>query len=311
MAVVSDVRPYSVAFIADTDTDTPLGGAIDTSRTIEFLDSPGLVQLVSSDAGDTGPPNVLMIGLDAGDNIVQELHQPNGLTPVPFTTTFAQLLKMTASAAAIGDLTIENQVATDTGTASAGTANTITCPTAPAGLAGQIIRLTGGTDAGEIRLIIQQIGQELTVNRAWTTPPDGSTTYRVSPGFLLQNAPFSALQSRRLFYNAVADSVAVKIIYDKFFFRNDNGVDTIPTPIFSMTDPSGLIRFGLAAALNDVLTTTDRLTAPSGITFGTGPQPVSSLTPGDRIGVWVEITIPAAFVGLIDTQDIFSLAWTA
>lgn len=311
MAVISDVRPYSVASIVDTDTQTPLGGAIDTSRTIEFLDAVGLVQLVSSDAGDVGAPNVLSVGLNSGNNIVQELQQPNGQTPVPFVTTFAQLLKLTQSAAAIGDLTLENQTPTDTGTASAGTSNTITCPTAPAGVAGQIIRLTGGTDAGEIRLIIAQVGQELTVNRAWTTPPDGSTTYRIATGFYLQSAPFAALMSRRLFYNITADAVAEKVIYDKFFLQNDNGTDTILASMVSLVDPSGKVAFGLAAALNDTLTTTDRLTAPTGITFGAAPQVAPDLAPGDRIGVWVRITIPAADAGLIDTTLAFSLTWTA
>lgn len=72
------------------------------------------------------------------------------------------------------------------GTATAGSSNTITTNlTLPASLSGYTIRLTGGTGAGQERIMSSNTlgaNSVITVSQNWTTPPDATTTYQLFTG---------------------------------------------------------------------------------------------------------------------------------
>jgi hypothetical protein len=71
------------------------------------------------------------------------------------------------------------------GTAQAGGASTITLETSQASLTngyynGYVIFITGGTGAGQARLILDYVGStEVATVASWTTPPDNTSTYRI------------------------------------------------------------------------------------------------------------------------------------
>ena len=100
-------------------------------------------------------------------------HSPN-FTITPSATT--------------GNITITaSSVTTDTGSAQAGTANTITLKSASSYTSnddpnGMWITLTGGTGAGQERYISDYVGSTkvATVYPAWTTQPDNTTNYKVA-----------------------------------------------------------------------------------------------------------------------------------
>ena len=91
--------------------------------------------------------------------------------------------------ATIGNITITASAATtDTGTAQAGSANTITLkaattPYANDGPNGMFITLTSGTGSGQTRHVEDFVASTkvLTVYPAWTTAPDATTGYKVEP----------------------------------------------------------------------------------------------------------------------------------
>lgn len=68
------------------------------------------------------------------------------------------------------------------GTATAGGSNTLTDAGkswATNAHVGRVVQLTGGTGAGQRRLITANTSTQLTVELNWTTPPDSTTTYEI------------------------------------------------------------------------------------------------------------------------------------
>jgi len=74
----------------------------------------------------------------------------------------------------------------DTGTAQAGTSTTITLKSSSSSVNdyfnGLYITITGGTGSGQIRIIEDYVGSTkvVTVDRAWTTTPDSTSTYSIT-----------------------------------------------------------------------------------------------------------------------------------
>lgn len=74
----------------------------------------------------------------------------------------------------------------DTGTAQAGTSTTITLKAASSAsnnyYNGLYVTITGGTGSGQIRIVESYVGatKVATVDRAWTTPPDNTSTYSLT-----------------------------------------------------------------------------------------------------------------------------------
>jgi len=106
------------------------------------------------------------------------------------------------------------------------------------------------------------------------------------------------LAIRRLFYGAAADasSGGTQTRYEKFFVKNTDGTNSLLAMQVSETsDPSSVLDFGAAAAVNDSLSVANRKTAPGGITFASTAIgiPGSDLAAGAAIGIWARLTLPA------------------
>lgn len=78
----------------------------------------------------------------------------------------------------------------DSGTASAGAAATLTDGSkswAVNAYAGQVLKITGGTGAGQIRSIVSNTATVLTISTSsaddWDTNPDNTSTYQIIDGF--------------------------------------------------------------------------------------------------------------------------------
>lgn len=94
------------------------------------------------------------------------------VTQDPYTA-YVQTVGTSAAATA-------TYTAYDTGTATAGAATTLD-DTTKAWTAGvyisRVVRITGGTGVGQVRVITAQTATQLTVTPAWTTIPDATSTY--------------------------------------------------------------------------------------------------------------------------------------
>lgn len=107
------------------------------------------------------------------------------------------------------------------------------------------------------------------------------------------------LTVRRMFYNAIANPTGgtTKVFYEKLFVKNTNGVNALLAAAISETsDPSTVLAFALAAAVNDSVSVANRLTAPAGgLTFDSAAKnvPGTDLAAGAAIGVWAQLTLTA------------------
>jgi nitrous oxidase accessory protein NosD len=82
--------------------------------------------------------------------------------------------------------------------------------------------------------------------------------------------------------------------YAKTFWKNTNGsFALLAATVTESADPSATITHGLATAVNDSGTTTNRQTAPGSVTFaGTAAAvPGTDLASGAAIGLWLNMTL--------------------
>lgn len=102
-------------------------------------------------------------------------------------------------------------------------------------------------------------------------------------------------QVRRPFYNAAVPLSGTKDYYEKIFGKNTNSTLTLTSAeIKEQADPSGKVTFGVAGTLDDSATTTNRLTAPAGITFDSADKNVANggnLTAGSAQGIWLKLSL--------------------
>jgi hypothetical protein len=345
---------YGSANMPEVDGST-VGGAVDFTKRVGFMDltATGTVDVVSSSASDTAT-KIQVMGRDSSGTI----QTPAAITLTGTTVianafssqSFQRLLAgvITGGAiaglsnpggtAAVGDVAVMQHTRTISGhTAQSGSANTSgTTPPlfklqsgdgatvgalAYAGL-GAIIRITGGTGSGQLRMIAAQYASGaygadiVAVNRDWGTVPDATSTYDIAPGFLFDISPNAVVAITRLFATAAADvpGGSSRTFYEKVFAVNTNGTTALTSAaleILSETPslPSGaLLDLALCKALNDTATATNRQTLPangdsSALTFVTQPSAISVIaSPGslpaggvaaDAQGMWLRLTLPA------------------
>lgn len=82
--------------------------------------------------------------------------------------------------------------------------------------------------------------------------------------------------------------------YWKTFWKNTNGTNALlGAQVSESADPTGLVDFGLAASVGDSGTTTNRQTAPGGVTFASTAVnvPGTDLASGAAIGVWRRLAL--------------------
>lgn len=320
MAVVDqDLIMYGSNSMPDDDTATGIGGAILTSRKMDFsmFLANQTVQYISSAAGDT-TQTITVSYLDNSLTLRTETKTLNGTTVVAGSATMNTLLKAIKSATTTGDVAVESTTARKTGTAQAGAATSITLDAGASAVddfyKDMVVRITSGTGSGQIREIFSYVGSTKVANvsRAWGTNPDATSVFRVSDGFLFDKSPVEITEVRRIFYNTQANAAGggAKTYYDKIFLKNTNGASNASAAsIVLSSNPSGDVTFGLPATLNDSGSNgggNNRQIAPSGITFDTTTKavPTNVLTSGDAIGIWVKLTLPA---GSSPAETLFTL----
>jgi hypothetical protein len=116
----------------------------------------------------------------------------------------------------------------------------------------------------------------------------GPTTIRTLPpnkrGFMM------------IFRKVASDPSATKEVYEKFFFKNENGsLSLLSATVAETADPDNRITFALAAAVDDSGSVANRLTAPAALTFNntTKNVPGTDLAAGSAIGVWLNLSLTA------------------
>ena len=356
---------YGSADMPEADGST-VGGAVDFTKRVAFFDLTGTdtVDVVSSSASDTAT-KIQITGRDASGAI----QTPAAIT-LTGTTVIANAfssqqfqrllagvisggaiagLSNPAGTAAVGDVAVLKHTRTISGhTAQAGAANTsgVTPPlfklqsgdgaTVAAltynGL-GAIIRITGGTGSGQLRMISVPYSSGVygadivAVNRDWGTLPDATSTYDVAPGFLFDISPNPVTAITRLFIGASADvpGGSSRTFYEKIFCVNTNTVTALLTAAVAVQSESGslpsgaLLDLALDKVLNDTATATNRQTLPtngdsSALTFVTQPSAISVIaSPGNlpdgnsasvAQGMWLRLTLPAGTATYNGAADI-------
>lgn len=305
MIVKADLLWRGSAVMPDDDVATGIGGAIDLSRKVTFHDVSGAVQAVSSAAGDT-TQTITVHGRDATGAIVNVGIALNGLTPVTNAQVFAQLLKALKSATCAGDVAVEAQTAERADTAQSGTVDEIVLDAVASAVDGayefMVIRLTGGTGAGQIREVMTYTGADKKVipSRPFTVAPDGTTTFRIAKGMVFDLLPDEIDEVRQPFYDAQANAPGGGAVdyYDKLFFKNANAVDTLLTAsVLEALDPSGQVTFALETTVDGTGTNgaNNRKVAPSsGVTaFDSAEKavPGDELLTEEAIGVWLKLSL--------------------
>lgn len=198
---------------------------------------------------------------------------------------------------------------------------------------GLIIRITGGTGAGQLRMIAAPYASGaygadvVAVNRDWGTLPDATSTYDIAYGMLFDISPNPVTAIARLFATASADvpGGSSRTFYEKIFALNTNTVTAMVSAAIQIlsetgTLPSGaLLDLALCKALNDTQTSANRQTLPtngdsSSLTFVTQPSPISVIaSPGslpngnaaaDAQGLWLRLTLPAGTAPYSGAADI-------
>jgi hypothetical protein len=311
--LLSDLKGYGVATEADDDSTEQIGGAIDTQKKKVFVDYAGNLQLISSAAGDTVPTVTITYRNAAGSKLT-EAKTLNGQSPVAYAATVERLLKAVKSGSTTGDVAVEASVAERTGTCQAsGNGNVAIALDAGASAVndaylGLICRITAGTGNGQIREVYGYDGTTkiAIINHPWGTNPDGTSEFRLSKGFFFEKSPAEVLQVRRIFFDAGANpgGGAEKKVYDCICLKNAHASLALTSAVVKeFADPSTLIAFALATAVNDNGTNgagNTRLVAPAGLTFNSADKnvPGGQLAAGDYIKVWLELTLAGGAAAL-------------
>ncbi|MGH7029749.1 MAG: hypothetical protein ACREE9_14940 [Stellaceae bacterium] len=329
-----------------------VGGAADFTKRVAFYDlSPaGAVDVVSSSASDTATKMQVM-GRDASGVVrTPPAVSLNGTTPVTGSQSFERLLAAVITGGAIGPLSSPGGTAAlgdvavyahvpviSAHTMQTGSANTsgATPPIArlqsgdgATAAAGQIIRITSGSGANQLRQIIATSGygaDMVAVSRDWTTLPDATSVYNIVQGMLFESLPNAVMAITRCFSTAAADipGGAQRVFYEKIFVVNNNGTTALSgaqIEIASETPalPSGaLLDLALCTGFADANTTTNRQTAPASGAGSFVPQPGFVSVPGagnlpngaapnsaGAQGVWLRLTLPAGAAAYKGSADL-------
>ena len=108
MAVVdADIIIYGAAVMPDDDVATQIGGAIDLTRRVVFVDvdPDGRIEMVSDNAGDT--MNVTATYIKDDGTVTSETVALTGVVVATFADTIKTILKIVIASAATGSVTIQ------------------------------------------------------------------------------------------------------------------------------------------------------------------------------------------------------------
>lgn len=298
----SDIRIFGSAGIPLTDTDTPVGGAMDPTTEMVFANivSNDNFQIVSSDPTDT--QGFVLTGRDASGAIATEILSLDGQTPVVCedTLVWSSLLIGAKGGPCIGVVAVESITPVFTGAGTAmGSQITLTAPP-QVDVSFCVFRITSGTSQGFVGIILAyNTGTGIAV---LNQPPnlDSTSVIRISYGMVFRqvaDGDFEVLTVRRPFYNAVAPSPAstAKSILEKVFVYNSNNVLTLNNVFLQQTLQSNVnISIGVDAALSATTAAAGNRTGSSPVPMFTGTAvgvPDTALPTNAGIGVWLQLNL--------------------
>jgi hypothetical protein len=352
------VTPNQVVIYGSTDMPevdgSTVGGAVNFANRVAFFDLPSAMAMdvVSSSASDTAT-KIQVSGRDSTGTV----QTPAAVTLTGTTViasafggqSFQRLLAGVISGGAIGALTnpggttavgdvaAMGHTRLIAGHTSAGGSTNTSGTTPPlfklqsgdgatigattyAGL-NLIIRITGGTGAGQLRMISAQYASgtygadTVAVNRDWGTVPDNTSTYDIAYGFLFDILPNPVTGITRVFTGAQSDvpGGSTRVFYEKIFWTNTNTTTALLGAAIQVLSESGALPIGasldlaLTTALNDNATSTNRQTLPTNqgggaLTFTVQPSAIPVPSPGTlpngnsaavSEGGWLRLTLAA------------------
>ncbi len=352
----NNIVAYGSANMPEAD-GVVVGGAIDFTKRVAFYDitAAGTVDVVSSSASDTATKMQVQGRDSAGVIQTPAAVTLNGTTPVTGSQSFERLLCAVITGtitgtfpltnpggtAAVGDVAVYAHIPVISAhTVQTGSANTSgTTPPlfklqsgdGSSVSTGQIIRITSGTGANQLRQIIATTGygtDVVAVSRDWTTIPDATSVYSILQGMLFEILPIPVTAITRCFATAAADvpSGSARYFFEKVFMVNNNTATALTGAQIEIasetpTLPSGaLLDIGLCTALNDANTCNPRQQTvsflPTGVSsFTTQPAFINVPSPGNlpagaapnaagAQGVWMRLTLPAGTTAYKGSADL-------
>jgi hypothetical protein len=167
---------------------------------------------------------------------------------------------------------------------------TITGRLADGSLASEVLNLNGTTPVTSSNTYERLLKAEMSATAAGTVTvarTTGPTTIRVIP---IGERGFQAM-----FQRLASSTTGATNWYEKIFVKNTNGSLALTSATISInSDPQAVFAFGLVATLDGSTTTTDRTTAPAGISFATTVQNVAnsgSLSAGSAQAIWMRLAL--------------------
>lgn len=135
----------------------------------------------------------------------------------------------------------------------------------------------------------------------------GTVTIRRTTGAVtIGTIPIGERGFMTVFQRTASDPAVQKDYYSKIFLKNNHATLSLLSAVVSQSaDPANRITFALAAAVNDSGSVANRVTSP-GLTFNDTAKnvPGTDLAAGAAIGVWLNLTLPAADTPWRSTFDI-------
>jgi hypothetical protein len=120
------------------------------------------------------------------------------------------------------------------------------------------------------------------------------TIQRTTGAVLIRTIPIGERGFSAIFRKGSSSTSGTVTYYAKVFYKNTNATNALlGAQVSESADPTGLIDFGLAASVNDSGTTTNRQTAPGGVTFAStaAAVPGTDLAATAAIGIWVRMSL--------------------
>lgn len=120
------------------------------------------------------------------------------------------------------------------------------------------------------------------------------TVRKNSAGATYRTIPIGERGFSAVFREGSSSTSGTVTYYAKVFWKNTNGSNALlAAQVIESADPTGLIDHGLAASQNDSGTTTNRQTAPGGVTFASTAAnvPSTDLATSAAIGVWLRLSL--------------------
>jgi len=295
------------AVMPDNDTILNIGGAADFTKKPSFarLLSADELKAVSENAGDITQSVTLTARKDPGGDVQTEQLNLNGQTPVVGTLTANRVVKAVKSATCLGNVALMCTTAVHSGTATAGSADSITLAALASAVDDayrhHIIRITAGTGVGQLREGMSYNGTTKVLKvRDWTTAPDATSVYEICEGMFFDKLAMSSevMEVRRMHYLAeVPDEFeSDEDMYEKIFIGNGHATRSLTNSKVSE------VAAGLYASCDFALETTvggsgtngagnNRTVAPSsGVSaFNSTEKDVpggGNLAAASAIGVW-------------------------